>query len=462
MRFIGKKVLYLLLFFTALSQHVSAQNNKGKVIDQIVAVVGDNIITQSEIEVQYSQYLAQTNNADASQSLEIKCQILNDMLFQKLLLNQAKIDSLTVSEGQVTAELDRRIKYFINQIGSQEKLEEYYKKSIVEIKSEFKELIRNQLLSQQMQSAITKDVSITPSEVRSYFESIPKDSVPLINAEVEIGHIVREPKLSEEEKKEVYDRLTVFRERVLKGENFAALATLYSEDIMSAKKGGELGFVSRGDLVPEFESAAFSLKPGEISKIIETQYGYHIIQLIERRGEQVNVRHILLKPRFSAESLQKSKLFLDSIYNLLEKDSLTFAKAALLYSDDAETKNNGGLMVNPQTGTTHFEPSQLDPTLFFHIDKLKIGEYSKPVLIQSPDGKQSYRILYLKSRTEPHRANLKEDYQKIQSSALAEKQNTILKKWVREKQSSTSINLKKEYVSDTLHCEEIMKDWSKH
>ncbi len=452
--------LFLLLLLI-IPNRASAQTNNVKVIDQIVAVVGDNIITESEIEAQYAQYLSQGNAIDPSQSPKMKCQILNDMLFQKLLLNQAKNDSLVVSEGQVTTELDKRIKYFINQIGSQEKLEEYYKKSIIEIKSEFKELISNQLLTQQMQAKITTGVNVTPSDVREYFEKIPKDSIPLINAEVEIGQIVRKPKLSEAEKKEVYDKLNVFRERMLKGENFAALATLYSEDIMSAKKGGELGFVGRGDLVPEFESVAFSLKPEEISKIIETQYGYHIIQLIERRGEQINVRHILLKPKFSSESLQKANLFLDSIHDLLDKGTVNFAQAALLYSDDAETKNNGGIIVNTQTGTTKYEPSQLEPTLFFHIDKLKVNEYSKPVLIPLADGSQAYHILYLKSRTEPHKANLKDDYQKIQSSALSEKQNSIVKKWIREKQLTTAINIKKEYISDSLQCTDVIKNWLK-
>ncbi len=447
-------------FLSALLPITVNAQTKGKTLDQIVAVVGNHIITQSEIEAQHAQILSQGNTIAPEQLSKVKCLVLNDLLMQRLLLNQAEIDSLTISESQIVSELDRRIKYFVNQIGSEEKLEAYYKKSIAEIKSEFKELIKSQLLTQNMQSKITKDITITPSEVKAYFEKIPVDSLPLINAEIEIGQIVKNPVMSDAEKKEVYDRLNVFRERILKGENFAALATLYSEDIMSAKKGGELGFVGRGDLVPEFESVSFSLKPNEVSKIVETQFGYHVIQLIERRGEQINVRHILLKPKFSYESLQKAKVFLDSIHDLLEKKSINFAQAALLYSDDAETKNNGGVMVNPQVGTTKFEPGQLDPTMFFHVDKLKVGEYSKPELIQSADGKQSYHILLLKSRTEPHKANLKDDYQKIQASALSEKQGIALKEWVKKKQMTTSVDIKKDYVSE-IQCSEEVKDWLK-
>lgn len=454
-----KKYLTGFLIFLLFSYSLLAQNGP-TVIDQVVAVVGNTIILESEVEAQYLQ-LAGQHNVDTSKKEMVKCQILNELLLQKLLLNQANVDSVTVSESQINAELDRRIRFFINQIGSQEKLEEYYNKSILEIKNEFKGHIKDQLLTQTMQGKITKDINVTPAEVRAYYESVPKDSLPLISAELEIGQMVKKPFLSEEEKQEVKERLNALRERVLKGESFSALAALYSEDIASARKGGELGFVNRGELVPEFEAAAFSLKPGEISKIIETQYGFHVIQSIERRGDQVNVRHILLKPKVSSQSLNIAKEKLDSIYNLLVDKKFTFAQAAEKFSDDTETKFNGGLMINPQTGTTKWEPDQLEPTIFFTVDKLKLGEESKPVLIQSPDGKQSYRIFYLKVKTEPHKANLKDDYQRIQQMALNQKQNKAMLSWVKKKKSSTAITIDKDFLKKSAVCPEIVKDWVK-
>ena len=431
---------FLFLFFTA--HPIFAQDEK--VVDQIIAVVGGNIILQSELETQYLQAVSQGMEVDENS----RCELLEEMLYQKLLLNQAQLDSVKVSDSQVESEMDKRLRYFISQIGSEQKLEEYYGKSIAEIKDEFKELIRNQLLIQSMQSKVTANINVTPSEVKAFYNKRPEDSIPLVNSEIEVAQIVAIPKVSEEAKKEAREKIEALRERIIKGEKFATLAVLYSEDPGSAKKGGELGFVGRGSFVPEFEAMAYQLKEGEVSEIVETQYGFHIMQLIERRGEQINIRHILISPKIAPEDLVKARNYIDSISHLIAStDTLDFAEAAVLFSDDIETKYNGGLIVNPQTGTTRFEADQLDPSLFFTIDKLEVGEMSGPVLIQMPGGKQAYRLLYLKTRTEPHRANLKDDYQKIQETALAEKQQVAVNKWITKKLANIYFKLHEDYKS---------------
>lgn len=451
LKYIKIKSFFLLVFNIYFLSNISCFA-QGQVVDEIIAIVGGNVILKSNVESEYIRYLAQGNYHND----EVKCQIFRQLLLNELLLNQAILDSLEIPDSQIESELDRRLRFFINQIGSQEKLEEYYKKSIIEIKDDFKDVIREQLLIQKMQSEITKDIKATPADVKDFFNKTPPDSLPYINEEIEISQIVRIPPVNEQEKSSVKQKLEELRQRVIKGEDFSTLAILYSQDESSARKGGELGFVNRGELVPEFEAAAFSLKnTKEISNIIETKYGFHIIQLVERRGEQINVRHILLKPKILEADLVLARNFLDSISVLIKKDSLSFSEAAQKFSDDIETKNNGGLLINPQTGTTKFEPGQLDPTLFFQIDKLKINQVSAPMLMQTSDGKQAYRLLIVKSRTQPHRANIKEDYQNIQNIVLLYKQNEVLNNWVKKRRKTTFIQINREYLNNTC----ILDDW---
>jgi peptidyl-prolyl cis-trans isomerase SurA len=366
----------------------------------------------------------------------------------KLLLHQSQVDSVKVTDTQVESEMDRRMRYFIAQAGSPDKLEEYYQKSLLEIKNELREIIREQMLTEQEQQKITKDLSITPSEVKSYYRKIDKDSIPLINAELEIGIIVKQPLIGPEEKQIVINKLKGFKERIAKGDEFATLAVLYSEDPGSAKQGGELGMFKRGDMRPEFEAAAFKLKqPGDISDIVETEDGFHIIQLIERRGEYINVRHILLQPQVSTQNLSKAKVTLDSVANLITTKKLKFDEAVMKYSDDP-SKNNGGLLVNNITETTRFETSQLsqlDPKVFFVVDKLKVGEISPAMLMKTERGKQEYRIYYLKDRTNPHRANLDYDYARIQEMALDKKREKVLNQWVDTKLATTFISISDQY-----------------
>ncbi|HSG67782.1 MAG TPA: peptidylprolyl isomerase, partial [Bacteroidales bacterium] len=401
-------LITLIITFMATTPVLRAQEQK--VIDQIVAVVGQNIILESDIENQYYQYRMQTGTISGGSS--IRCRMLETMLFQKLLLTQAELDSVVVSENDVKAEMERRLRYFIAQLGSRERFEEYYGKSIEEFKEEFSKEIESQMKVGEVQRQIVEKVNITPSEVKSYFRNIPTDSIPLVNSTVEIGELIKTPPVSLDQKLAVKDRLRGLRERVLAGENFATLAILYSEDPGSAKKGGELGFYGRGELYKEFEAVAFRLEKDEVSEIVETKAGFHIIQLIERKGEYVNVRHILLKTKVSPFDLAKAKAQLDSIAQLISNDSMSWDDAVLRFSD-GDSKSNGGLLINLQTGTTSFEVADLDPQVSFVIDKLQVGEVSQPVIMETEDGKEAYRLLSLKKRTLPHRANMQEDYDKI-------------------------------------------------
>ncbi|MFZ4412818.1 MAG: foldase protein PrsA [Bacteroidales bacterium] len=434
-----QQIIFLTLVFAFMSITAKAQD---VIIDQVVAIVGGNIIKVSDIEQQYNQMQIQGNLKGGD---NVKCSILENILVSKLMLNQAKVDSVVVGEEQVESELERRIRYYISQVGSKEKFEEYYKKSVNEFKDEFRDNIRNQMLVQMMEGNITESKKVTPSEVKKFYDEIPSDSIPLINAEYEIGQIIRQPVISKAEKEVVKQRLNELRERILKGEKFASLAALYSEDPGSAKKSGELGLFGRGEMFPEFEAAAFNLKtPDQVSNVIETKAGYHILQLIERRGDFVNVRHILLMPKVSPYELQKAKLYLDSVLVIIKDSSMNFEKAALKYSDDP-SRNNGGIMVNPNGGNSKFGADDIDPSLFFIIDKMKVGDISNPIIMNDNDGKQAFRIVYLKSRSSAHRANLKDDYDKIQNATLERIKGNAIKKWISDKIEKTYIKFYDNY-----------------
>lgn len=440
-----KNIRELILFLGFLTLTVlSPAQNSGKVIDGVVAVVGSKMITLSDIENQYLQYRAQGNIRGGE--TETKCAILESLLYNKLLLNQADIDSVEVTDKQVESELDRRIRYFIQQIGSKEKLEEYFKKSLAQIKDEFRDIIRDQMRVEMVQHNLTKDIKVTPSEVRSFFRNMPEDSIPMVNAEFVIGQIVKKPKTSLADEIEVKEKLRALRKRILDGESFATLAILYSEDPGSASKGGEVGLFGRGELYPEYEAVAFKLKEGEISDIVQTKAGFHIIQLIERRGDYINTRHILMSPKISPEELQRAAQFLDSVAGLVRSGKMSFEDAVAKFSDDPN-KMNGGLMINPYTGTTRFEPDQLDAKVYYVIDKLDVGQISGPVPFKTDEGKDAYRLLFLKERTRPHKANLKDDYDKIQNWALESKKEKTLEKWVTERIGKTYVRISPEFQS---------------
>lgn len=432
----GRIILLILLMtpFLLLAQE--------KLIDEVVGVVGSNVILHSDIETQYLQLKAQGSILGGSQA---RCQILESLLYQKLLLNQAELDSVEISDSRVESAMDQRLRYFINQFGSQEKLEEFYQKSVLEIKEEMRELVRNEMKISEVQSKITENLQVTPSDVKEFLRSIPEDSIPLIGVEYEIGQIVKNPPITVEELSRSYDKIKALRDRIMKGENFLTLAILYSEDPGSASKGGELGMFNRGTMYPEFEAAAFNLNnPGDVSEVIKTEAGYHIIQLIERKGEYINARHILIQPKVSPESMEMARSRLDSIAGLILSDSLSFDEAVVQFSDDPN-RISGGLILNPETNSSRFEADQLDPSLFFIVDRLEVGEISQPARFLTNENKEAYRILYLKVRTEPHRANLTEDYNKLQTWALADKQDGLISDWIDEKIQDTYIKVNEKY-----------------
>jgi len=437
----------LAITFILLNLTIYSQNESGKVVDGIVATIGDKIILKSEIESQIVSLKAQGVIIDD----EAKCQLFEDLLYQKLLIHQAELDSVSVSDAQVESEMNRRLDYFISQVGSEKRLEQYYKKTMVEIKNEFRSVIEEQLIAQMMQSNITGGIKVTPDEVKQYYNSLPEDSIPMINSEVEVAQILINAKQSEAARNTAKERLNEIRERIINGEQFATLAVLYSEDEGSAKKGGELGFLGRADLVSEYSTAAFKLKNSNIvSEIIESQFGFHIIQLIERRGQKINTRHILIKIKDDEEQILLAKQKADSIYNLIGTDSLTFGELALKYSDDKQTKNSDGLMVNPQTGTAVFEIDMVDPQIFYIIDNMNAGDVSTAVPAESFDGKKGYRIIKLISKSEAHKAKFETDYARIQQEALMNKQGSSTSDWIKGKIATTYIKIDEEYNNCTF------------
>jgi peptidyl-prolyl cis-trans isomerase SurA len=442
LKFLKQTKIFLLLIvvFCSNSRAQDLPKPKGIIVDKVAAVVGKNLILASDIENQYSQALS------SGETPPPKCSVLEELLFTKLLVHQAEVDSIEIPEKQVQQELDQRMRYYVAQVGSEEKLEEYYGKSIAQLKEDFKEDVREMLLARQVQQGITADVKVTPSEVRTMFNSFSVDSLPLLNAEMEIAQVVKKIEVNEDEKNIVREKIRKIRDRIVDGEDFATLAVLYSEDTESAKRGGELGFVGRNDLVPEFAAEAFNLKGKEISRIVESQFGFHIIQLIKRRGEMINVRHILISPKFSSADLKKAQLELDSIKNQIALGKITFEEAALKFSDDTETKLNGGLLINPATGTTKFDVAEIEPGLFFILDKLKLGEVSDVTKQAGSDNKPAFKLLTIKSKSEPHRANLKDDYQRLQNIALQQKQAKTVNTWINKKRKQSYIKVTEEYM----------------
>ncbi len=421
----------------SLMSMLSLDSFSQKIIDKIVATVGQNEILYSEIENQYMQYIMQGYTSDGG---AIRCQIFEEILFAKLLLNQAQLDSIEISDEQVESELDQRLNYFISQIGSQEKLEKYYNKTILAIKTDLRTTIHEQMLSERVKSDITQSVKITPSEVRIFFNDIPKDSIPLIPSEYKYSHIIVMPEVLPEEKAYARNKLEGIRKRIVDGQEFSSMARMYSEDPGSSIKGGELGDFGRGMMAPEFEAVAFSLQPGELSEIVETEFGYHIIKLIKRKGDFINVRHILIETKVSPVSLKLAKERLDSVYHLIEEGTITFEEAALRYSID-DSKFSGGVALNPQTGGSVFNGESIDKDLFFKLDKMNVGEILPATMFLRERTKKAFRIVKLDKRTKPHKANLQTDYDKIQNIALENKKREEVGRWITEKANKTYINI---------------------
>ncbi len=441
-------ILLLVIGFNSFAQETD------EVIDQIIGIVGKNIIMQSDIENQYNQYMSQGVVYDG----DLKCKIIEDLLFQKLLLNQAQLDSIEVSEAEINDNLDRRIRYFVSQIGSEEKLEEFYGKPIIEIKEEFKSVLKDQMLVEKMQGKITADIKVTPSEIRKFYNNIPKDSLPKIETKYIFKQLVIKPNISEKEKLAVKEKLREFKERVKNGTKFSTLAVMYSEDPGSAKNGGELGYVGRSDLVPEFAAVAFKLKsPGDVSKIVESQYGFHIIQLIDRKGDKINVRHILIKPKVSYEELAKAKQKLDSIRNLIVKDTISFENAVLKFSEDKDTKFNEGYVVNQYTGNNEFFEEQISPAIAYAIKNLNIGSITYPFKTKTISDEDIYSIIKFDNKIAAHSATIQDDYKQIQEMCIADKKQKTITEWVKNKVKSTYFRIDDSYSN----CETLKGTWLK-
>lgn len=417
-----------------------------KLLDEIIAVVGDNIILNSEVKIQEIQAASQGYESD-----NIRCEVIDQLLLERMFVAVAVRDSLEVSEAEVDAEVDGRMNYFISLFGGDEKkLEEYYGKTILALKDDFKEEVRKQLLARKVQGGIVNNVKVTPAEVKNFFNTIPKDSLPYFNATVELGQLVIKPSVSKAQKDVVRATLLDLKKQIEEGEDFGELAKIYSQDPGSAIKGGDLGWQTRGQFVPEFEGAAFKLKDGEMSDIVETAFGLHLIKMIERKGNKIHTKHILIKPEVSATDLTNAKQEIDSIRNLIVIDTLSFKEAVEKFSDDESTKNSGGVIVSPQTGSSVFEMDALDPTLYFTIDTLTTNQLSKPTLFKERDGSQAYKILYVYNRAEPHLANLKDDYEKVQNMVKAQKQQEVMLDWIDKNVAKTYIKIDDEFMTCPL------------
>jgi peptidyl-prolyl cis-trans isomerase SurA len=419
------------------------------IIDRVIGVVGDFNILQSDIEQQYLQM----KMSGMYMEPDIRCLIFNQFVEQKLLMAQAKIDSVEVGPDMVEMQMESRLDYFIGQFGSEEEMEDYFNKSIFDIKDDLREAIQEQMITQKVSASITEDVSTTPSDVKSFYRSLHPDSIPYINTEVQLAQIVAYPAYSEEAVFQVKERLLELRRRVQEGEDFGTLAILYSEG-PTASRRGELGFMMRSELDKAYADAAWALKPGQVSKIVESAFGFHLIQMVERRGDRANTRHILMNPKADANAKQKAINKLDSLKTLIDADSLSFDLAAKRYSEDANTSVNGGLLVNPQTTAARFELDQLPTKDYYMIRNMEVGELSAPYETTDQKGKTCYKMLYLRARTEPHRANLKQDYLLLQEMALQVKIMEVMQQWYADKKETTYIRVDDSFKGCSLSGEQ--------
>lgn len=428
----------LVIFLFSLTQ--SFGQDQKVVVDEIISKVDNYIVLKSDLERAYLSYLANGNAANTG----AKCRMLAQLISGKLMVAKAEIDSVIVSEEEVDNNLDRRMQMILSQYGgSEEQLEQYYGKTIEQIQNDIKDDIKEQLVVQRMQDEIIKNVKVTPSEVRKFYNKIPSDSLPYFSTEVEVGQIVKIPTISSERKNEIKLKLSKIRDRIIAGESFEALAKEYSQG-PSAKYGGNLGFAQRGTMAPEFEASSLKLKPNEISQPFETEFGIHIVQLLERRGNEYNSRHIILIPDPGPEDIQRTKNSLDSVRSLVLKDSISFQKVAKDYSDDKYTAGSGGFFTD-ETGGQRVSVEDLDPVIFFTIDSMDVGNVSNPIVYRRDDGKEAVRILYYKSKIKPHQANLNDDWQKIQSATLNEKKSRILAEWFDKARNDVFISIDKQY-----------------
>lgn len=439
------RVIALLALALSGSLSALAQDN---VIDEVVWVVGDDAILKSEVEEARLNAIYERRQFDR----DPYCVIPEEIAVQKLFLHQAALDSIEVSESEVIQQVDYMTNVYITNLGSREKMEEYFNKTSSQIRETLRDNARDGLRVQKMQQKLVGEIKVTPAEVRRYFKDLPQDSIPYIPTQVEVQIITQQPKIPLEEIEDVKRRLREYTERINNGESFAMLARMYSEDRGSALNGGELPFYGRGQLDPAFANVAFNLQdPNKVSKIVESEFGFHIIQLMEKRGERIKVRHILLKPHIPQTALDAANARLDSIADDIRNNKFSFEDAASILSHDKDTRNNHGLLPNPNNNTSKFEMQELPPEIAKVVDQMKVGEISEAfTMIPQKTGKEECVIVKLKSRTNGHKATISEDYQSLKAIVLEKRRDEVLDKWIREKQKHTYVRINENWRNCTF------------
>jgi len=432
------------LFFLTLAGNLTAQT---ELLDDIIASVGGELVLLSDLEDQYNLIKSQQQ-----QNLppDARCYILDNILTQKLLVNQAKLDSIEVSDEEVEAQLNARIEQILAYMNNDyAQFEAYYGQSVDEVKAQFRVDLKDQLLAERMKGEILQGITVTPSEVKEFFDRIPKDSLPYFNSEVELAELAVKPEVSPEREQEARERLEELRRRIVAGgEDFAELAQKYSDDFASGRLGGDLSWTKRGSFVPEFEAAAYKLDVGEVSKVVETEFGFHIIQLLERKGNTIHTRHILIRPEIQEEDIVRAEQLLDSVRQLILMDSISFSEAVKRFgTDEVQSFYNDGRMVNTRTGNTFFEIADLEPDVYFAIDTLETGEITNPFRFRNAAGETLVRIIKLESRTAPHVASLETDYARIKAATIQEKQARYLNEWIEKTVRNTYISIDLPYAS---------------
>ncbi len=433
----------------------SAAYSQGEVLDKIIAVVGGEIILKSELE----ENVAIAKSQSGVLPDDAECLILNQLLSQKLLINQARLDSILVLDEEVEGQMNARFEQILTMMNNDPKqFSDYYGMTIPEARDKFRTDMKDQMLAQRMQQSVLTNVTITPSEVIEFFNAIPVDSLPYFNSEVEIGEIVYYPEPNDAEKKRAKDKALDLRDRIVnQGENFSELAKLHSEDGGSGRLGGDLGWQKRGQFVPEFEATAYTLEKGEVSEVVETEFGYHIIQLLERLGNRIHTRHILIQPAITKDDMEIARKKMEEVRELIVSDSISFSRAVKDYSTEkAQSYFNDGLLMNQMTGTSFFETGELDVDIYFTIDTMEVNDVSSPIEYISERREAAFRLIKLVSITEPHKASIEEDYSKIKAAAIEEKKARKTISWVEESISDTFIKLDGDYAS----CE-ALKPWFK-
>ena len=442
-----KSLLIIALISIFNIQFSTSMAQDGTLVDGVAAVVGKHIVKFSDIESAYAQARMRTGDADAVQT---RCDILENLILTQLLVHKGEIDSVEVSDDDVNQYVQYYLKGILRQYGSKDAIRENTGLDYEELKEQYDHMVRMNLLSRRVEYSLTESVKVTPAEVTNFFNSLPADSLPMMPERYELSEIVIQPVISEAERDRVRTELAGLRERVIKGEKFSMLATLYSQDPGSASKGGELGFFSRGDMVGEFEAAAFALKPGEVSPIIETQYGFHIIQLIERRGNTINARHILIIPKVSTEDLLRARMRLDSLAVEIRSGNITFEDAARKYST-ADNARQGGYVTNSVDGSARFDADAIKeqyPTV--GIPGLDVGAISNATAFRTSDNHEAYRIVRVNKKYPAHRANLTDDYDNIYNAALASAKQNFMRQWAQKQARKTFIKLSPEYQNCTF------------